>query len=486
MIQELNEQWQALSKRAHTANNSKFHSLCHHPTIFIFGDKTCSSFGKTVFVLPTPKGEKSIAAHVIHPRITLLLGLDTLDLHGWNVLTVQNQLQSDKENWKLPLYRKFGHIFLQLLAQCFMNFSWQELQNIHLHFMHPSTTKLINLLHRAYPEKLKPDSLQLLTEICKSCYVCPKHSFQPITLSVRFTDEIVFNPRITMVLMYLNGTPVPHIVDYGKSFSATSSMRMIDTKTVWETFVTIWINVYTGFPNRMHLNQGSAFKSVEWVSLCRKASIDISTSGTESQNLLEQGETYHAMLRRIYQKVRHTSPQTSKEFCPSIALKTMNDTYGPNGLVPSLLPFGEMPKIPTTPHTEISLPDRHNMILSARQEFESIIAKQRIHSALSRRLPPSHSFWLVPGQPVYVYHEKEKHWTGPHLVTSADGKAVFVDLGERTGSRHLIWPKHNLHDYHPFSIYSIRCLQLCHLIKKVKKAIPLQYRLIFINDIKAH
>lgn len=74
-------------------------------------------------------------------------------------------------------------------------------------------------------------------------------------------------------------------------------------------------------------------------------------------------------------------------------------------------------------------------MLAARKEFEAIISKTRICTALSRKLPTAPHFHFAPNQPVYVYREKEKRWTGPHLVRSVDGKSVHVDLGERSRAR---------------------------------------------------
>jgi hypothetical protein len=36
-----------------------------------------------------------------------------------------------------------------------------------------------------------------------------------------------------------------------------------------------------------------------------------------------------------------------------------------------------------------------------------------------------------------VYREKERHWTGPHVVAPVDGKEISVQLGETTGPRRL-------------------------------------------------
>jgi hypothetical protein len=93
---------------------------------FIFGDRVCRSLGRCKILVPTPNGTRAIETHVVRANIPFLVGLDALDHHEWNVLTVENQLQSKKEGWILPLVRKCGHVFL----------TWASLQSA----IHTSTT----------------------------------------------------------------------------------------------------------------------------------------------------------------------------------------------------------------------------------------------------------------------------------------------------------------------------------------------------------
>lgn len=69
---------------------------------------------------------------------------------------------------------------------------------MHLHFMHPTASKLFALLHCAHPNKIKGDTLDILNDITKSYHICQIYSPRPISFSVRFPDEAVFNKRITM------------------------------------------------------------------------------------------------------------------------------------------------------------------------------------------------------------------------------------------------------------------------------------------------
>ena len=79
---------------------------------FVCGDGTCASVGRLKVIVPTPSGETSISVHVFRAKIRFLIGLYVLDKYHWNVLTVQNQLVSVAEKWRMHLVRKLGNVFL--------------------------------------------------------------------------------------------------------------------------------------------------------------------------------------------------------------------------------------------------------------------------------------------------------------------------------------------------------------------------------------
>ena len=73
--------------------------------------------------------------------------------------------------------------------------------------------------------------------------------------------------------------------------------------------------------------------------------VKLELSPTESHNSLTVGQRYHDPLRRIYRKGRHKFPTITEALTLSLANKAMNDTVGPEGLVPTLLVFGIIPRL---------------------------------------------------------------------------------------------------------------------------------------------
>lgn len=89
------------------------------------------------------------------------------------------------------------------------------------------------------------------------------------------------------------------------------------------------------------------------------------------------------MLRRVYKTLYASAPQMRRELSLSISVKAMNDTMGPNRSVPSLLLFGELPKMPQISRPNLS---PNSLLIAqsvARAKFETAISKKRIHSAVS-------------------------------------------------------------------------------------------------------
>ena len=82
------------------------------------------------------------------------------------------------------------------------------------------------------------------------------------------------------------------------------------------------------------------YLSQDWKTACQNIKIDIKHTGTESYNSLGNGKTYHSFLRRIYNKAKNEHREIENELVLQIKIKVINDTAGPEGLVPTLLVFG--------------------------------------------------------------------------------------------------------------------------------------------------
>ena len=427
-------------------------------TIFRFGKGRSTSLGRIPFIISTPQNMLTIWVDVVQQDIPLLIGLDVLDKYSLQVLSVLNELECVRENWRLPVHRKHGLIYWEWSDNMKTFFSRPQLIRLHRHLLHPSTRKLYNLLKRAKPENLSGDTMSTLKEIQNTCETCQLYSPKQLIFRIRDTGAIRFNQEILLDVMYLdasrtrreNQKPVLHVVDAGTKFQNAAFLLALDTTTIWNTFITIWASLYVGFPESMLTDQGSVFMSKEWEYNCETASIELRHTGTESHNSLGAGETYHALLRRVYSKTRHEHDGLNPGLCLRISIKAINSTVGPDGLCPQLLVFGVMPRLfgvmprlfgvmprlPTISRQEFpAQKERLPAMRTAREEYERLVSRAIVGRGIRSIPPPACDHKYMPGDFVYLYREGVKHYTGPHLVASVDDKQIRIHVGDRTGPR---------------------------------------------------
>lgn len=84
-------------------------------------------------------------------------------------------------------------------------------------------------------------------------------------------------------------------------------------------------------------------------TLLQTAGVKGKKSGLEIQNSLEVGEQYHAHLQQVYNMVMEGNNEFLLAHYLCLAVKYVNDTAGPPGIVPTLLLFDFFPRIPLLP-----------------------------------------------------------------------------------------------------------------------------------------
>ena len=133
--------------------------------------------------------------------------------------------------------------------------------------------------------------------------------------------------------------------------------------------------------------------------------ITLRLSGVKYHNSLGIGEKLHGPLRCIFRKIKHDFPNIKNRFILRVAVKAMNDTINENGLVPSRLVFGIIPRLAIINTDLPTQKDRMNAIKSAQAEMNSIIAECRIMTALKSDMPPAADRTYKLGEEALVYNE---------------------------------------------------------------------------------
>lgn len=269
--------------------------------------------------------------------------------------TVKNGKPIDLWNIKLTL-AKSEHLFAPLQMPKVTNFTRVQLGKLHRQFFHPSTDKLFNLITKARPEHATPETRKALEDITARCDPCQKIQTAPLRFRVSFgAANMRFNERIIVDVMYIDGDPVLHIIDEGTRFSAARFVPNLQAGTLWKTILESWATIYTGIPHRILVDQGSSFGE-PFANLCNIGGVEVERTGIEAHASLNIGERYHQPLRTVFRKLKIEHPTADKHLTLALCVKAMNDTLGPNGVVPSTLVFGEVPPVFTRSETPKNRP----------------------------------------------------------------------------------------------------------------------------------
>jgi hypothetical protein len=117
-----------------------------------------------------------------------------------------------------------------------------------------------------------------------------------------------------------------------------------------------------------------------------------------------------------------------------MAFKAVNDTAGPDSLVPTLLVYGAFPRINNTSPPLPSTTHRATAIKKAMDEIRKLRAKRQINDALATQNRPStkaiHNLPL--NSPVLVWRKgngnQSGSWDGPYKLVSASGELCVLAL----------------------------------------------------------
>src|SRR5438045_5852671 len=147
-----------------------------------------------------------------------------------------------------------------------------------------------------------------------------------------------------------------------------------------------WIDVYTSPPNIIVHDAGTNFDSAEFRHNTGSMAIHTKCVPVEAPQSVSLIKQYHGLLRHAYNIIteelgEHT---TTKEMRLQMAVKAVNDTTGPDGLIPTLLVFGTFPQISHTDPPAPSVTQHAAAIKAAMTEIGKLHAKRQVSDALQQ------------------------------------------------------------------------------------------------------
>ena len=154
---------------------------------------------------------------------------------------------------------------------------------------------------------------------------------------------------------------------------------------------------------------------------------------TTSKALTDLGklERYHGPLRRAYEVITADlqGTGTTAEYTLQMAVKAVNDTAGPDGLVPTLLVFGTYPRMTDSSPPSPSIEARANVVRKAMAEVRKLKVKRQVDGALATRNCPNTLDTLnLPLQSEVKVWREHRGWTGPHTLLSRNSEKCTVDI----------------------------------------------------------
>jgi hypothetical protein len=400
-----------------------------------FGIGSTSSIGTAN--VHTPIGE--VQFHIVDANTPFLLCLADMDKLQVYYNNIRDVLVTRTR--EVPVVRRFGHAFLlcnsSLQAYLLESFESNpcyltepELQRLHRRFGHPSVERLLKLLGRAGHDTNK----KTLEHLTKYCHFCQKHGKSPGRFRFTLRDDIEFNYCIIVDIMYISGSPLLHVVDEGTRFQAGRWLQDISAKHTWEVLRMCWIDTYLGPPDLIASDAGKNFISKEFKHYASTMGICTKAVPVEAHNSIGMVERYHGPLRRVYQIIAAELPGIDRDAALQMAFKALNDTAGPDGLVPTLLVFGAYPRMTELDAPSPTVTQRANAVKKAMAEIRKLRAERQVADALNMRNGPRtdavHD--LPPNSPVLVWREgntgQAGHWDGPYNLLTVEGETCTVKL----------------------------------------------------------
>jgi Reverse transcriptase (RNA-dependent DNA polymerase) len=402
-----------------------------NPVSVRFGIGNTQSIGTITLTLPMGTAK----FHVVDTDTPFLLCLQDMDQMQMYYNNVTNQLVYPGGSY--PVTRRFDHPFIMWTVPTTIAYLTEpELRQLHRRFGHPAVERLIAVLNRAGHSD--PKHQELLRKITQFCTLCQRHGQSPRRFKFTLrSDNVEFNHTIYVDVMYINNSPILHVVDEATRFQATRWLDNMSAQHTWDMLRACWIDTYLGPPDLIVHDAGTNFTAQEFKQNAHILHIRTKAVPTEAAQSMGIVERYHAPLRRAYEvisdELQLPSNMVNKSLMLQMATKAVNDTAGPDGLVPTLLVFGTYPRLSESDPPTPIITQRAIAIRRATQEVTKLRARRQVTDALRQRNGPKvdriHD--LAIGSDVLVWRIHEKAWTGPHKLSSIDNETATVEVNGR-------------------------------------------------------
>jgi hypothetical protein len=238
-----------------------------------------------------------------------------------------------------------------------------------------------------------------------------------------------FNFSIIIDIIYLDRKLVLYVIDSFTSFQATSFLKNISARTAWDILRMCWVDTYLGPPDNIIHDAGKNFASTEFRQHAKSIAIQVTEMPVEAHNSVGKVERYHAPLRRAYKIICNELRDTSAEASLQMAVKAVNDSAGPDGIIPTLLVFGAYPRITENSAPSPTITKRAEAICKATKEVRCFYAERQVTDALAMRNGPNTATTLeLPIQSDVRVWREAGGWNGPFKLLATEGETYLIAI----------------------------------------------------------
>ncbi len=202
-------------------------------------------------------------------------------------------------------------------------------------------------------------------------------------------------------------------------------------EATWRALQLCWIDVYIGPPDVIAHDAGKNFIAEKFQIYADMMHISTKQIPIESANSMSFAERYHQPPRRAYSIMKQEGPSLDRETLLQGAVKSINDTAGPDGIVPTLLVYGALPRLglPIDKPAHMMY-ERAKAVHKATAAMSRYFAKRQVTDALrTRNGPDMHTIHTTPiGTHVLVYRTHKDKWEGPYTLLDRTGETCTLLL----------------------------------------------------------
>lgn len=123
-------------------------------------------------------------------------------------------------------------------------------------------------------------------------------------------DDLKLDDKLSIELRFINGIPIPHVVNTATRFSAATFLGSNgksyeqSRECICFALIACWCTMSTGYTRKIKTDQRSVLTSDKRKFLLEKTGIELKWSRIQTQSSLDIRNRLHEPLRQVFKKLR--------------------------------------------------------------------------------------------------------------------------------------------------------------------------------------